>query len=58
MLVLSKIYNFFCARAVSQSENRAAYEFTVDFIRRTSSHIEPYIHLVSSSGSSVILPFL
>ena len=31
----------------SKTTRGAAYAFTVEFIRRTSSHIEPYIHLVS-----------
>ena len=31
----------------TKTSRGAAYAFTVEFIRRTSSHIEPYIHLVS-----------
>ena len=33
-----------------QTENKVTYAFTVDFIRKTSSHIEPYIHLVSRAA--------
>ena len=29
-----------------QTENKPLYNFTVEFIRKTSSCIEPYIHLV------------
>lgn len=37
-----------------QTENKAVYEFTIDFIRKTSAHIEPYIHLVRRKNKQTI----
>ena len=34
----------------TQSDNKPLYNFTVEFIRKTSSYIEPYIHLVRPSA--------
>lgn len=36
-----------CTNVTLQSENKAAYMFTVEFIRKNSSYLEPFIQLVS-----------
>lgn len=36
-----------CTNIALQSENKAAYMFTVEFIRKNSSYLEPFIQLVS-----------
>ena len=36
-----------CTNLTLQSENKAAYMFTVEFIRKNSSYLEPFIQLVS-----------
>ena len=38
---------YMCTNVTLQSENKAAYMFTVEFIRKNSSYLEPFIQLVS-----------
>jgi hypothetical protein len=40
-----------------QSDNKPLYNFTVEFIRKTSSYIEPYIHLVRQSFCLIQLQY-